>query len=1456
MAAVNARRNVNNYGAKGRIIQAMFEAKNSPWGDMAKWQKSLITPLHAEEKGAPARAATAILEYLNRTHGEDLEGADWPVILMKLEAEWIIMNDQFRRLANEFAVSAYTTAERENNTWARKAKDKLNKWLIENDEEWKNKGPRLPKDSYSRGNIVMRSGMTAKTGKRKKTRFWSPEANPPKRPELKSTPSVPALTYSPSSTSSSTSSASRSSSSPSTTSPAALTYSPPPVPALTHTPSSTSMSSSSSSASSEAVMWHPYKQRKKKQKKKKSYTVQEPPSPRHSPPALTGPRSSTPPALMGPASSSPPALTGPGSAPPALTAPASAPPALMGPPPARIDPPHNPIGQLVNLQSVVPVGRQSKANITKKLKRKNAVIERKIEEKVASTGTLPTGSVVELPEQRKKTRSAPEASVTSELPVRPVQGDNPTALPSTAMDTSGSNLTGMLAAPQPLAQAPAAMQLVPHDSAMARPLPASVPKEEKFTSPADYKAMDIDMEGVFGPQVSGDDTQENKTTSALMAMAHLQRLSNEAVETLTGDKAKLTHISDILRKNQEAKGILSALSGLTAPTRSALLSMMTISRDSKFLEGFHPQLQAVARALSDSSYSSESIVHVLGEDYPVERPLVPLRPGERLNIEEEIPEYKNILGRFAEPPTPLHPAQEQRWYEGQERELIQRMDAQRSGSLIGDMASLALTTGSTILKALEVFAVMQVALKVGVPLMGAITPFGWGALAFAAGSSLLQFKSVLDNWGKSKPPVFGPRSSAPTGTRIPETNKYPTASSGDRPQAAGGEATPDIPRPPDPDRGIVAPFTEGDMVRTAPIGVAPPQSYRQRLGTEALLNDLRRYRHIADGILGAGATEEMARRIAKNYDLNPQTVFEWMKKQTVSKISQGLGFGEEKARGGSAPSSAALPPIDDRDDIEMNTQADDAGESSLTSMEAQRRQPAIAQQPAQPAIAQQGVSGGVAGNKPGQAQTPAPPPREGKIRVDDSSVGPSQGSISGGMIPQGVPRRSSVVFVDEKGRPYTVKPGSGTRDIDFSSEYGTPSSSASHLGAGNTKIEYMDLKSIKVDKDTYFVMPDGMLAQGVKREPKDVAIATKQAGIVAERDGSYNIDKLDRAKTRIRLNPDEKKELTIGYDNVKNQQQAVKQGGQVAPVAVKQGGIKSGIRGQAGDGKDQKDQKGQPQQQAGGPNAPDDTQPPLAAPMGGEVKKSFRAEYPSKQEREEKATKDQEDYIPPELRGIVKRLTTPQPQPTETGDQTLGRKGQTGLLRPEFIEGGANFVGEVNKDVTLNLIQELGWQGFNNYQWESNEQGDNPLYIQELTQTGERFSGILFGDEYLPEQEEEASYAIRHIDPKINAFRDVPEAIQQQGRNIFMSVTPYEGQAAISDSNQTQFKPSFLTNAEFHNAFVPDGMHFPSSGPLEKFTEADGTQYPDSHRLLGYEFATHDSEPLSNVNNWIATTTS
>lgn len=160
------------------------------------------------------------------------------------------------------------------------------------------------------------------------------------------------------------------------------------------------------------------------------------------------------------------------------------------------------------------------------------------------------------------------------------------------------------------------------------------------------------------------------------------------------------------------------------------------------------------------------------------------------------------------------------------------------------------------------------------------------------------------------------------------------------------------------------------------------------------------------------------------------------------------------------------------------------------------------------------------------------------------------------------------------------------------------------------------------------------------------------------------------------------------------------------------------------------------------------------------------------------------------------------------------------MLRPEFYEGGSDFVTEVNRDVKMQTIDELMWQSFKNYQWESNQTSDNPLWGLQLAEEGARFTGPLLGEEDLPLQEESAAQETVFANKELRPFYNIiPGSL-----DTFMSVIPLDGEVNVDDSLESRIQQS---ERDFRNVDFPDWLSIPDNTPFERFTAADGTQLPD-----------------------------
>lgn len=190
------------------------------------------------------------------------------------------------------------------------------------------------------------------------------------------------------------------------------------------------------------------------------------------------------------------------------------------------------------------------------------------------------------------------------------------------------------------------------------------------------------------------------------------------------------------------------------------------------------------------------------------------------------------------------------------------------------------------------------------------------------------------------------------------------------------------------------------------------------------------------------------------------------------------------------------------------------------------------------------------------------------------------------------------------------------------------------------------------------------------------------------------------------------------------------------------------------------------------------------------------------------------------------------------------------LLRPEFYEGGAQFVDEINKDAKLREIDMLQWTTFKNYSWEANEQSDNPLYGNVVAEQTTRFSGDLIGEELMGGQEKEAEMEIEEREVPIHSYY-LGKQVVPDAQMIMMEQYPLEGQAARRDHDGGMYKRPWQVEREFHPVFIPDWYSIPDSAPIEQFTAADGTQYPDSERLHPGKMSSYWWEGVEGQNQFI-----
>jgi len=242
-------------------------------------------------------------------------------------------------------------------------------------------------------------------------------------------------------------------------------------------------------------------------------------------------------------------------------------------------------------------------------------------------------------------------------------------------------------------------------------------------------------------------------------------------------------------------------------------------------------------------------------------------------------------------------------------------------------------------------------------------------------------------------------------------------------------------------------------------------------------------------------------------------------------------------------------------------------------------------------------------------------------------------------------------------------------------------------------------------------------------------------------------------------------------------------------------------------------------------------------------------------EDDETETREKDDEVPPKDPEKKKKEVTKGDTPKKKKD--LKRKWEPvevridePLLRPEFYEGGSNFVTEFNKDVKMNEIDQLSWASFKNYNWEANTQSDNPLHSGVVAEEAVRFSGSLIGEEVLPEQRKLAKQWYKDHDFGSMPYR-VPLVTAYAAKEFMMDVIPLEGQSAQRDINPHYKKSAKATEKEFHNVDLPDWFSIKDTAPLETFTASDGTQFPDTERLHPGRISSYWWSRYENQNQFI-----
>lgn len=184
----------------------------------------------------------------------------------------------------------------------------------------------------------------------------------------------------------------------------------------------------------------------------------------------------------------------------------------------------------------------------------------------------------------------------------------------------------------------------------------------------------------------------------------------------------------------------------------------------------------------------------------------------------------------------------------------------------------------------------------------------------------------------------------------------------------------------------------------------------------------------------------------------------------------------------------------------------------------------------------------------------------------------------------------------------------------------------------------------------------------------------------------------------------------------------------------------------------------------------------------------------------------------------------------------------TPYMRLMMPEGNANIVLQVNQSEEAQKINRYGWQDFNNYQWEANEEQDNPLHLLNIIDETRRFYDPLDKDEYIEDQAQLATEETYH---QCNDVCTVPERALLDGDSIILDTR--------GDSNLRPFTED-ETETVFHDTYFPPWIEVPEASAWNKFTAVEGSQIYDSMLEDPNRYTSRDNMALQFQNNFIVST--
>lgn len=188
------------------------------------------------------------------------------------------------------------------------------------------------------------------------------------------------------------------------------------------------------------------------------------------------------------------------------------------------------------------------------------------------------------------------------------------------------------------------------------------------------------------------------------------------------------------------------------------------------------------------------------------------------------------------------------------------------------------------------------------------------------------------------------------------------------------------------------------------------------------------------------------------------------------------------------------------------------------------------------------------------------------------------------------------------------------------------------------------------------------------------------------------------------------------------------------------------------------------------------------------------------------------------------------------------QKWYTPTLRLSFTEGDANIVNRVNQSPDVLKINRVGWQSFNNYDWESNEEYDNPLHKLTIIDETRRFYSPLDKDDMI---EEQARLAIQESYDGVREVFHLPEGTITDGECLVLDTR--------GDGNLTTLTADETENV-FRDVYMEPWAEIPESSSWKQFTQVEGSQLPDSMLENSSRYASNDAPQLRFQNAFIQST--